>query len=67
MLGLTGEGDISFVYQILQDSELLMVKCFLSKFNNNFHVIPRYSGDVKDSRVEIRKTKKSLVPYAAEE
>ncbi len=33
----------------------------------HFHVIPRYSGDVENPRGGIRKIKKSLVPYPAEE
>ncbi len=36
-------------------------------FHLHFHVIPRYSGDVENPRGGIRKIKKSLVPYPAEE
>ena len=36
-------------------------------FHLHYHVIPRYSGDVSDPRGGIRKIKKSLVPYLAEE
>ena len=36
-------------------------------FHLHYHVIPRYSGDVSDPRGGIRKIKKSLVLYLAEE
>jgi diadenosine tetraphosphate (Ap4A) HIT family hydrolase len=36
-------------------------------FHLHVHVIPRYLGDVPDPRGGIRRIKKSLVPYAAEE
>lgn len=36
-------------------------------FHLHCHVIPRYLGDVEDPRGGIRKIKKSVVPYLAEE
>ena len=36
-------------------------------FHLHFHVIPRYSGDVKNPRGGIRRIKKSLIPYPVEE
>ena len=36
-------------------------------FHLHIHIIPRYSGDVENPRGGIRKIKKNLVPYAAEE
>ena len=36
-------------------------------FHLHFHIIPRYSGDVENPRGGIRKIKKSIVPYPAEE
>lgn len=36
-------------------------------FHLHMHVIPRYTGDVPDPRGGIRRIKKSLVPYLAEE
>ena len=35
-------------------------------FHLHVHMIPRYRGDVPDPRGGIRRSKKSLVPYAAE-